>query len=123
MRSPALMLAAALAFPLSTAAATSSSASGLQGVVMRGPTHPVCHVGDPCQEPAPRLVLQFRRDGVVRATVRTNDRGRYVVRLAPGRYSVTTPRLRPWQTLSPQLVRVPRGRLGHVNFALDTAIQ
>lgn len=124
MRMPAVTLAAALALLLAAGAGTSSTTTtGLQGVVMRGPTQPVCHVGEPCQEPAKRLLLQFRRDGVLRAQVRTNDKGRYAVRLAPGRYSVTTPRLRPGQTLSPQLVRVPHGRVGRVNFTLETSIQ
>ena len=124
MRMPAVTLAAALALSLAAGAGISgTTTTGLHGVVMRGPTEPVCHVGDPCQAPAKGLVLQFRRGGLIRAQVRTNEKGRYAVRLAPGRYSVTTPKLRPWQTLTPQLVRVPRGTIGRVDFNLNTAIQ
>jgi hypothetical protein len=106
----------------SAGAADSRTASGLRGVVMRGPTSPICH-DDSCETPAKGLVLQFRRDGRIKAQVRTSETGRYLVRLRPGRYAVTSPALRPWQRLTPQLVRVPRGRLGRVDLHLDTGVQ
>ncbi len=91
---------------------------------MRGPTKPVCRVGEPCEEPAKGLVLQFRRDGTVRAQVTTNRYGKYVVRLRPGRYGVATPKLRVGQGLTPRFVRVvPRARIGRVDFHLDTGIR
>jgi hypothetical protein len=113
------VLALASAF---AGAADSRNASGLRGVVMRGPTTPICH-DDSCEAPAKGLVLQFRRHGVVKARVKTNQDGRYLVKLRPGRYTVATPGLRPRQRLTPQLVRVPRGRVGHVDLHLDTGIQ
>lgn len=88
---------------------------------MRGPTKPVCH--ERCEVPAKGLVLQFRRDGRVKAQVKTSQTGTYVVRLRPGRYGVTSPGLRPWQQLTPKIVRVPRGRLGRVDLHLDTGLQ
>ena len=113
------MLALASAF---AGAADSRNASGLRGVVMRGPTTPVCH-DDACEAPAKGLVLQFRRNGQIKAQIRTNQTGRYRVTLRPGRYAVTTPALRPQQRLTPQLVRVPRGRVGRVDLHLDTGLQ
>jgi len=104
-------------------AAGSRISSGLHGVVMRGPIKPVCREGEPCEVPAKGLSLQFRRDGRVRAQVKTTRTGRYLVRLRPGRYGVTSPGLRPWQQLSPKVVRVPRGRVGRVDLHLDTGLQ
>lgn len=121
------MVAVTLAAPVLafafTGAAASGQPSGLRGVVMRGPTKPVCRVNDPCEEPAKGLVLQFRRDGSVRAQVTTRRDGTYVVRLRPGRYGVRAPKLRAWQGLTPRFVRVPRAKIGRVDFHLDTGLQ
>jgi hypothetical protein len=84
---------------------------------------PVCRVGEPCEEPARGLLLQFRRDGKIKAQARTSRTGRYVVRLRPGRYVVTTPALGPAQRLSPRSARAPRGHFRRVDFHLDTGIQ
>ena len=73
--------------------------------------------------PAKGLMLQFRRNGQIKAQVRTSQIGSYRVTLRPGRYAVTTPALRPYQRLTPQLVRVPRGRVGRVDLHLDTGLQ
>jgi hypothetical protein len=113
------MLALASAF---AGAADSRNASGLRGVVMRSPTTPLC-LEDSCEAPAKGLVLQFRRNGMLRAQVKTSQTGTYRVMLRPGSYSVTTPALRPFQRLTPQLVRVPRGRVGRVDLNLDTGLQ
>jgi hypothetical protein len=90
---------------------------------MRGPTRPVCRQGEPCEAPAKGLLLQFRRDGRVKAQVKTSRAGRYLVRLRPGRYVVTSPALKPWQQLSPRVVRAPHGRVGRVDLHLDTGLQ
>jgi hypothetical protein len=113
-----LALASALA-----EAAGSRISSGLHGVVMRGPTKPACREGEPCEAPAKNLVLQFRRDGRIEAQVKTTRTGRYLVRLRPGRYVITTPVVRPGQQLSPRAVRVPHGRLGRVDLHLDSGLQ
>lgn len=88
---------------------------------MRGPTSPICH--DSCEAPAKGLVLLFRRNGRVKAQVKTNQTGRYLIKLRPGTYAVTTPALRPVQRLTPQLVHVPRGRVKRVDFHLYTGVQ
>ena len=103
-------------------AASSRNVSGLRGLVMRGPTSPICH-DDSCEAPAKGLVLRFSRHGQFKAQVTTNQTGRYLVRLRPGTYAVTTSALRPGQRLTPQLVRVPRGRFRRVDFHLYTGVQ
>jgi len=102
--------------------ADSRNASGLRGIVMRGPTTPVCY-DDSCEAPAKGLVLQFRRNGQITARVTTSQTGRYHVTLRPGLYAVTAPALRPQQRLTPQLVQVPRGRVGRLDLHVDTGLQ
>jgi hypothetical protein len=103
-------------------APVATQVSGLRGLVMLGPTGPVCR-DDACEEPAAGIVLQFRRDGKVVAEVKTTMAGRYSVRLRAGSYAVKTPRRRVGTGLTPRVVRVPRGRIARVDFHLDTGIQ
>jgi hypothetical protein len=115
---------AALAMTFTFAgAAVSGVSSGLRGTVMRGPTKPVCRVNESCEVPARGLVLRFSRGGAVKAEVKTSRSGTYSVRLPAGRYNVTTPRRGPGTGLTPRVVRVPRARVGRVDFHLDTGIQ
>ena len=97
--------------------------SGLRGVVMQGPTKPVCLSDDSCERPAGGLVLQFERAGNVVAQVKTTETGRYSVRLPAGSYTVKAPRRRIGAGLTPKIVRVPRGAIAKVDFHLDTGIQ
>jgi hypothetical protein len=99
------------------------AASGLHGVVTRGPTTPVCQVGKPCSEPAVGAVLVFVRNGKVAARVRAGAAGRYAVSLQPGLYAV---RVSPPQRiggLKPSQVRVRSGSSGRVDFGIDTGIR
>jgi hypothetical protein len=98
--------------------------TGLHGVVMRGPTAPVCQVGKPCSEPAVGTVLVFSRVGAVAARVRTGAGGRYSVRLRPGVYAVrltTTPKI--GSGLQPRQVRVRSGVDAKLDFEIDTGIR
>ena len=115
---------AALA-PMFTLAGPSGTAqtSGLHGIVMQGPTSPVCRADDPCEAPARGLVLQFRRDGKVAAEVKTTQAGKYFVKLAAGSYAVKAPGRRIGSGLTPRVVRVIRGQTARVDFSLDTGIQ
>jgi hypothetical protein len=125
MRVVAVTLAA-LAFgsTLAGAATPTGLTSGLRGVVMRGPTKPVCRDTEPCEEPAAGVVLRFSRVDAVVVRVTTGSGGAYRVKLRPGRYSVTTPsNRRPGTGLTPRLVRVPVGRVARVDFHLDTGLQ
>jgi hypothetical protein len=99
-------------------------ASGLRGVVMRGPTRPVCLENESCDAPAANVDLQFRRDGVLVARARTGADGGYRVRLRPGVYAVRVGGVQPIaRRLTPAEVRVPRGHLARVDFHIDTGIQ
>ncbi|MGZ4335183.1 MAG: hypothetical protein ACXVRJ_13070 [Gaiellaceae bacterium] len=98
-------------------------ASGLHGVVTRGPITPVCRVGQPCSEPAVGAVLVFSHDGRIAARARAGAGGRYTVRLLPGYYAV---RVSPPQRiggLKPREVRVRPGVNGRVDFQIDTGIR
>ena len=97
--------------------------SGLRGVVMRGPTKPICSDTEPCEEPAAGVVLRFKQGDRVVARVTTGSAGGYRVKLRPGRYAVTTPNRRPGTGLTPRFVRVPTGRVARVDFHLDTGLQ
>lgn len=113
----------ALTSALFAQGAGSQNPSGLRGVVMRGPTNPICRERDSCEAPAKGLLLQFRRDGQVKAQVKTSRTGTYLVKLRPGRYAVSSPGLRRIERLEPAAVRVPRGRVGRADLYLDTGIQ
>lgn len=85
---------------------------------------PVCISDLPCSVPAKNVTLVFTRNGRVAARTTTNERGRYVVRLAPGSYTVrmaTRPVL--GRELKPRAVRVVGLRLVRVDFSIDTGIR
>ena len=118
----ALVGLAVLTFAVDAGAAV-HGASGLQGIVLKGPTRPVCLDNDPCEAPAASVRLQFSRDGKVVAEVTTTRAGRYSVRLKPGAYTVRAPGRRIGVGLTPRVARVPQGRIGKLDFHLDTGIQ
>jgi hypothetical protein len=120
---PVVLLAVMLGSAVAEAAVRTGSPSGLRGVVMQGPTRPVCTEFDPCERPAVGLVLQFKRVDRVVAQVRTRAGGAYVVRLRPGTYVITTTRRGIGKGITPRLVKVPSGRFARVNLHLDTGIQ
>jgi hypothetical protein len=93
----------------------------LHGVVMRGPTKPVCEMTTPCSEPAAHVKLVFHRPGVdVVAT--TDARGRYWVRLRRGTYTVrVSPPQRIGRGIEPTAVIV-RGPM-RADFNIDTGIR
>ena len=66
----------------------------VHGLVMRGPTKPVCSMTEPCDEPAARVVLAFERAGST-VRVRTDAHGRYTVRLRPGTWTIRLARVEP----------------------------
>jgi len=118
----AVVGAVALATPLLSLGGASAAmqSSGLRGSVLR--STPVCRT-DSCEEPAGGILLRFSRAGRVVTTVKSTSRGRYSVRLRAGTYRVKAV-TRPVGTgLAPRLVRVPRGRVAHVDFHLDTGTQ
>ena len=96
----------------------------LHGVVTRGPTTPVCHVGVPCSKPAPGVELVFSRAGAVVARVRSGVGGRYSLRLRPGAYDVRLAQTAMIGTgLAPRRVTVSSAAQARVDFRVDTGIR
>jgi len=99
-------------------------ASGLHGIVMRGPTTPVCRVGTPCSAPAVGATLEFDRDGKRVALVHVGAHGTYSVRLVPGDYTVlVVPRQAIGRGIDPARVHVFAGASRRRNFEIDTGIR
>jgi hypothetical protein len=99
------------------------TATGLRGKVMRGPTQPVCHVKEPCEEPAPGVRLVFYRSGKVVARARTNQKGWYRITLRPGRYAVSTMNPRVARNFTPKSAAVPKTGVKRQDFNIDTGIR
>lgn len=99
------------------------AASGLHGIVTRGPTAPVCRVGTPCTEPAVGVVLVFSRDGRIVSRVRAGVGGRYAIRLRPGVYAVRVSPAQKIGGLTPRRVRVGSGVNRRLDFEIDTGIR
>lgn len=95
----------------------------LHGIVMRGPTAPVCRVGSPCNAPAVGAVLGFVRDGRIVARARAGTGGRYGVRLPVGTYAVRQlPSPAIGFRLRPAVVHVHAGST-RADFFIDTGIR
>ena len=98
--------------------------SGLHGVVMRGPTTPVCRVGVPCSAPAVGAVLVFSRSSQRAVRVRVGAGGHYSVRLRPGTYAVqVSPVPQIGFGIRPARVHVARDVNARVDFSIDTGIR
>src|SRR3954447_5693302 len=96
--------------------------SGLHGTVAKGPTQPVCRVGQPCTAPA-QVTLLFRRPGRTYRT-RSTATGAYRIALPAGYYTVTTAeKIGISRNLRPQRVHVRAGHQDALNFLIDTGIR
>ena len=96
--------------------------SGVQGLVTKGPTTPVCRQGEPCTAPV-QVTLLFHRAG---HTYRTRSRpdGRYRILLSPGYYTVTTlERVDIGRNITPRSIHVRRGHVDRLDFSIDTGIR
>jgi hypothetical protein len=122
MRSISCAILSALAVGIVSVASGSSTSSGVEGKVLRGPTSPVCIQGRPCQA-ATSVTLAFSRDGTRVGRVRSTQAGEYRIALPPGVYAVGPAFPHPLWRLSPRTVRVPAGRYVRVNFFIDTGIR
>jgi len=106
------------------ALALATTRSGLYGMVSRGPTAPVCRVGQPCSAPASGATLLFRRNGHVAARVHVRKNGRYSVHLAPGYYGVVVePKPQIGRGIEPRHVHVVAGSPRERDFRIDTGIR
>lgn len=120
-----ILLGLSLGLVLQSPVGTAATGEGLYGVVTRGPTKPVCSSGDPCSEPAAHTKLRFMRGSTVTASVLTDARGHYRVRLARGVYVVrvgATPPGGLGSRIAPASVRV-RAVWRHQDFDIDTGIR
>jgi hypothetical protein len=98
--------------------------SGVHGIVTRGPIAPMCAAEQPCTQPAKNTTLLFSRSGHVVARAKTDDRGRYHLRLPPGTYGVgltRTPKV--GRGIEPDHVRIRTGRYVRLDFSIDTGIR
>ena len=104
MRRIALTSALLLLVPVLAASATTAPPTGLQGVVkqLQGG---ICAADDPCDGIGRGVLLVFSRVGKPAHRVRSDADGRFKLRLAPGRYRVTTgdspTRVRPLAVIVP----------------------
>jgi hypothetical protein len=95
----------------------------LHGIVMRGPTMPVCMVGTPCDAPAANFRLRFTHAGTS-VFVRTDSRGHYRVHLAPGIWAVAAAKPTTiGRGVEPRSVRVRAGIDSRVDLHVDTGIR
>lgn len=79
---------ALLALVVGCATGPGDSGALLQGRVIRGPVTPVCIEGVPCELPFAGQ-FEVERRGRQVTTFRSDDEGRFAIRLAPGEYTVT----------------------------------
>lgn len=118
-----LLLAGALA--CSTAPPGSEGAdSGIEGLVVRGPTQPVCVVSIPCDEPFAAL-FHVRQDGRAIATFTSDAEGRFSIELPPGDYTITPDATAPilFPTQQVKTVHVEPNTMVRVELDFDTGIR
>lgn len=99
-------------------------ATGLEGVVLRGPTQPVCMAEEPCEEPF-SAGFTVRRDGFVLGRFDSDADGHFHLELPPGGYVVLpdpdAPLLAPES--QPRDVTVGDVGLTSVELRFDTGIR
>jgi hypothetical protein len=115
-------LTAALALAAVAGAAPPPRAD-LYGVVLLGPTRPVCETGVPCEAPEPGVTLVFARLGRVVGSVTTSRTGAYRILLPAGTYAVHTTRKFHGGLVAPPTVRVRAAERLRVAFHLDSGIR
>ena len=117
-----LPVAAALLFGAACAAGPDAAVS-VHGVVLRGPTQPVCQAGESCDAPL-QGGFSVRQQSITVAHFTTDSAGRFTLSLVPGDYLVIpdagTPVLDPTHQSQPITV-TPRG--DSVTVVFDTGIR
>jgi hypothetical protein len=96
----------------------------VDGLVLRGPTQPVCMVGVPCDAPF-SAGFTVRHAGLAVLRFHSDADGRFTIRLAPGDYTVVpdadAPVLDPARQA--QSMTVPRADSISVVLSFDTGIR
>jgi hypothetical protein len=100
-----------------------ATGSGLYGTVTKGPVRPVCSIDQPCDAPA-QLTLVFSADGKVVARVKSTEKGKYRIALAPGFYDLrSTVKIGITKLPKPHAVHVRAGHWDKINLYFDTGIR
>jgi|tagenome__1003787_1003787.scaffolds.fasta_scaffold20537935_2 hypothetical protein len=120
--SRSIMLLAATAAAVSCSSGGAGTASGLHGLVTRGPTAPVCRTGVPCSRPAAHVVVQFVREGRVAGTARTDAKGGYRIVLPADAYTLRIAR-RFGVSISPKQALVRTAAMRRLDLRIDTGIR
>ena len=120
---PQLAAVVAAALVAVGAALAATPRTGLYGIVLRGPTKPVCEADMSCEAPAPGVTLVFSRAGRVAGVVTSGRDGTFRIPLAPGTYVVRSTRKFLGGGITPTLVAARPGRLLRVVFRVDTGIR
>jgi hypothetical protein len=118
-------LIAAVSAIVACASPGPSPATGLTGVVMRGPVTPVCRVEVPCDAPF-SAGFTVQRGASRVATFRSDGGGQFTVFLAPGSYTVVPDADAPVISPSSQRKSVTvaeSGTLTVVQLTFDTGIR
>ena len=98
--------------------------SGVRGTVTLGPTTPACMVDVPCSRPyATRIVVRNARTGRRVRVVHSGEKGRFGVRLRPGRYRLRASGGRPFPSCQAVTVRVYRTAFTRVSLDCDTGLR
>jgi len=106
-------------------ASSSAPRSGLHGIVLAGPTRPVCVEDEPCYKPV-RVTLVFSRlaTGKESARTRSGAAGRFRLELPAGYYGVrTVERIGIDRSIAPRRVHVRAGHFDRIVFRIDTGIR
>ena len=109
--------------PTVDAGKASSEMTGLEGTAHVGPVRPVCRVDKPCTAPFSANFEVWQGDRVV-ARFRSDSAGHFLVRLAPGTYTVA-PDASAGILIRSQVhkLTVKSGGLTHVELSFDKGIQ
>lgn len=102
---------------------TTSAEATLTGTVTEGPTAPVCREGDSCTRTVSNHTIEaLDVSNSIAATSKTDDNGRYTLRLQPGRYTlILVPQIGLGHTANGQ-VDVKAGITTH-DLTVDTGIR
>jgi hypothetical protein len=99
------------------------SSTGLEGVMLRGPTRPVCQVDQPCTAPF-KSGFEVVHAGQTVARFESDAAGHFLVHLQPGTYIVSPDASAPLLTRAEtHEVTVGPSGLTHVDLEFDTGIR
>ena len=92
--------------------------TGIAGEVRRGPIVPVCAAEQPCDAPAPNVLVTISQSNTVVSRRMTGTDGGFAVALQPGRYTVAV-----GGRVSSQEVEARAGHVTRLAFLIDTGIR